>query len=75
MIKLTNNGDIDGWVQLPSSTPPSLVFDPVDVKAGFSTKEPVWSKRELPAVEDRRKQPSSFFCLRFKMTIKKDGFD
>lgn len=63
VIKLTNNGDIDGRVQLPSSPPLSLVFDPVDVKAGFTTKEPVWSRRKPPAVEERRKQTSSF--LRF----------
>lgn len=44
-MKLTNKGDIDCRVQLLPSFPPSLLFDPVDVKAGFSTKEPVWRGR------------------------------
>lgn len=44
-MKLTNKGDIDCRVQLLPSFPPSLLFDPVDVKAGFSTKKPVWRGR------------------------------
>lgn len=44
-LKLTNKGDIDCGVQLLPSFPPSLLFDPVDVKAGLSTKEPVWRGR------------------------------
>ena len=49
-MKLTNKGDIDGRVQLLPSFPPSLMFDPVDVKAGFSTKEAVWSERKHHAI-------------------------
>lgn len=45
-MKWTNKGDIDCRVQLLSSFPPSLMFDPVDVKAGFLTKEPVWRGRK-----------------------------
>lgn len=45
-IKWTNKGDIDCWVQLLPSFPPSLMFDPVDVKAGDLTKEPVWKGRK-----------------------------
>lgn len=48
-MKLTNKGDIDGGVQLLPSFPPSLMFDPVDVKAGFCTKEPVCNKK-TPAI-------------------------
>lgn len=47
LMKLTNKGDIDGLVQLLLSLPPSLMFDPVDVKAGCSTKEPVWTKHHF----------------------------
>lgn len=45
-MKWTNKGDIDCRVQLLPSFPPSLMFDPVDVKAGFLTKEPVWRGRK-----------------------------
>lgn len=45
-MKLTNKGDIDCRVQLLPSFPPSLLFDPVDVKAGSSTKHPVWRGRK-----------------------------
>lgn len=45
-MKWTNKGDIDCWVQLLSSFPPSLMFDPVDVKAGDLTKEPVFHGRK-----------------------------
>lgn len=49
-MKLTNKGDIDCRVQLLPSFPPSLLFDPVDVKAGSSTKRPVWRGRKHHAV-------------------------
>lgn len=45
-MKLTNKGDIDCWVQLLPSFPPSLMFDPVDVKAGDLTKESVLHGRK-----------------------------
>lgn len=45
-MKLTNKGDIDCRLQLLPSFPPSLLFDPVDVKAGSSTKHPVWRGRK-----------------------------
>lgn len=45
-MKLTNKGDIDWPLQLLPSFPPSLLFDPVDVKAGSSTKHPVWKGRK-----------------------------
>lgn len=49
-MKLTNKGDIDGRVQLLPSFPPSPMFDPVDVKAGIGTKEPVSSGRKHHAI-------------------------
>lgn len=47
LMKLTNKADIEDQVQLLSSVPPSLTLDPVDVKAGSSTKGPVWSRGVL----------------------------
>jgi len=63
-MKLTNNGDIDGWVQLLPSFPPSLMLDPVDVKAGFTTKKPVWGRiKKTPDYFFRGRKPLSSFYL------------
>lgn len=66
LMKLTNKGDIDGLVQL-LPPPPSLMFDPVDVKAGCSTKEPVCSRRKHHAIFFFLRSPSFCFSyFRFK---------
>ena len=45
-MKLTNKGDIDDQVQLLLSFPPSLMFDPVDVKA--------WAQYKGASVEQEK---------------------
>lgn len=67
-MKWTNKGDIDCWVQLLPSFPPSLMFDPVDVKAGDLTKEPVWQGRKHRvislslAISLFKRSPFQHFC-------------
>lgn len=63
-MKWTNKGDIDCWVQLLPSFPPSLMFDPVDVKAGDLTKEPVWQgrKHRVISLSFFQRSPFQHFC-------------
>lgn len=68
---MTNKGDIDGRVQLLPSFPPSRMFDPVDVKAGTSTKKPVWSRRRKhpPPLLFFGEDPHSIFVSHFRLEV------
>lgn len=67
-MKLTNKGDIDCRVQLLPSFPPSLMFDPVDVKAGFLTKEPVWRGRKHHVIPFFVEKPLILFFSEYDKT-------